>query len=57
MSGKFLTTEEVAETLKVNIMTVYRWIKAGKLTAYKAGKQYRIKKEDLNRFMKKTSKT
>ena len=51
MSEEFLTAEEIAKTLKVNIMTVYRWIKSGKLTAFKAGKQYRIKKEDLDNFI------
>jgi len=39
--------------LKVAYLTVYRWIQSGKLTAYKAGKQYRIKKDDLDRFVTK----
>ena len=50
---QYYTIEEVAKTLKVVYLTVYRWIQSGKLIAYKAGKQYRIKKEDLNRFVKK----
>ena len=37
--------------LKVVYLTVYRWIQSGKLMAYKAGKQYRIKKEDLDKFV------
>ena len=48
---KFYTVDEVAIILKVNPMTVYRWIKAGKLKSYKAGKQYRVKKEDLDKFL------
>ena len=48
---KYYTIEEVAEMLKVVYLTVYRWIQNGKLKAYKAGKQYRINKTDLDRFI------
>jgi len=48
---KYYTIEEVAEMLKVVYLTVYRWIQDGKLKAYKAGKQYRINKTDLDRFI------
>ena len=49
---QYYTIEEVAEMLKVAYLTVYRWIQAGKLNAVKAGKQYRIKKDDLDSFLK-----
>lgn len=52
MRDKFYSIKEIAEVLKVTYLTVYRWIQAGKLKAYKAEKQYRIKKEDLTVFMK-----
>jgi len=48
---QYYTTEEVAKMLKVAYLTVYRWIQDGKLKAYKAGKQYRVKKEDLDSFI------
>ena len=48
---KYYSIEEVAKMLKVAYLTVYRWIQSGKLVAYKAGKQYRIKKDDLDSFM------
>lgn len=48
---QYYTIEEVAEMLKVAYLTVYRWIQAGKLKAVKAGKQYRIKKEDVDKFL------
>lgn len=50
---QYYSIEEVAKTLKVAYLTVYRWIQADKLKAYKAGKQYRIKKSDLNKFLDK----
>lgn len=48
---QYYTIKEVAKLLKVAYLTVYRWIQSGKLTAYKAGKQYRIEKTDLKEFM------
>lgn len=49
---QYYSIQEVAKMIKVAYLTVYRWIQAKKLTAYKAGKQYRIKKTDLDVFMK-----
>lgn len=48
---QYFTIEEVAKMLKVAYLTVYRWIRAGNLEALKAGKQYRIEKKDLNKFL------
>lgn len=48
---KYYTIEEIAKILKVVYLTVYRWIQSGKLVAFKAGKQYRVKKEDLDSFI------
>lgn len=50
---EYYTIEEVAEMLKVVYLTVYRWIQEKKLIAYKAGKQYRIKKQDLDKFIER----
>jgi excisionase family DNA binding protein len=47
----YFTVEEVAERLKVSHMTVYRWIKARKLGAYKIGGEYRITEGDIDRFL------
>jgi len=48
---RFYTTQEIADILRVDYMTVYRWIRAGKLEAYQVQKQYRIKESDFNKFM------
>ena len=55
MSEKeFYTAQEVADELRVNIMTIYRYIKAGKLKAHKIGKEFRIAKSEYQSFLKKT---
>lgn len=48
---KFLTVEEMADILKVVPMTIYRYLKAGKLTAYKFGKEYRVYEKDFKEFL------
>jgi excisionase family DNA binding protein len=49
--NEFYLTEELAEKLRVNIMTIYRYIKAGKLKAHKIGKEFRIDKVEFNKFL------
>lgn len=51
---KFYTAEQLAEALQLNIMTIYRYIKAGKLKAYKFGKEFRIDKAEFEKFIKKS---
>jgi len=51
---EFYTAQELAEKLRVNIMTIYRYIKARKLKAYKIGKEFRIDKTEFQRFLDKT---
>ncbi|MCL4339444.1 helix-turn-helix domain-containing protein [Patescibacteria group bacterium] len=53
---QYYSIEEVAKMLKVVYLTVYRWIQASKLNACKAGKQYRIKKKDLDVFLTNKNK-
>jgi putative molybdopterin biosynthesis protein len=54
-SKDFYTTRELADTLKVNIMTVYRYIKKGRIKAHKIGKDFRIGHSEFERFLKATS--
>lgn len=47
----FLTTEEVLEYLQVNLRTVYRLIKAGKIPAVRVGRQWRFRKTDIDAWL------
>ena len=49
--ARFLTVAEVAETLRVSTMTVYRLIKAGDLRAVRVGKSYRLTEDDVDRYL------
>jgi excisionase family DNA binding protein len=51
----FYKAEDLAEILEVNIMTIYRYIKAGRLKAYKLGREFRIEKKEFNTFLEKVS--
>lgn len=48
MDDAFLTTDEVLEYLQVNLRTVYRLIKAGKIPAVRVGRQWRFRKRDID---------
>lgn len=54
-SKAFYKAEELARLLEINIMTIYRYIKAGRLRAYKIGREFRIDKNEFQSFLKKTS--
>ncbi len=48
---EFYTSQEIADKLKVNIMTVYRHINSGKLKAIKTGKDFRVLKSDFGDYL------
>jgi excisionase family DNA binding protein len=55
VGDRLLTVGEVAATMRVSNMTVYRLIKAGQLAAIRVGKNYRIRESDVNRYLSERS--
>jgi excisionase family DNA binding protein len=51
MPSDMLTPAQVAECLRVGRATVYRLIRDQKLTALRAGRAYRIPRQDLDAFL------
>jgi len=51
MDEAFLTTEEVLAYLQVNLRTVYRLIKAGRIPAVRVGRQWRFRKRDVDAWL------
>jgi excisionase family DNA binding protein len=49
--ARFLTVAEVAATLRVSNMTVYRLIAAGQLPAVRVGKSYRLREDDVDKYL------
>jgi excisionase family DNA binding protein len=49
--SRFLTVIEVAATLRVSTMTVYRLINSGTLAAVRIGKSLRIREDDLASYL------
>lgn len=51
--GEYRTVAEAARQLKVSVSTIWRWINAGSLTAYRVGpRRIRIRREDLAALIK-----
>lgn len=50
-AGPVMTVDQVAAYLQVNRLTVYRYVREGKIPAAKFGKLYRILKADVDRFL------
>lgn len=46
-----MTVNEVAQLMRVSKMTVYRLIKQGELPAVKIGRGYRLREEDVHRYL------
>lgn len=51
--GSFLTVAEVARQLRVSNMTVYRLIKAGDMPAVRIGRGYRLREDDVRRYLER----
>lgn len=46
-----MTVDQVADYLQLNKLTVYKYIRAGRLPASKLGKSYRVRMSDVNWFL------
>ena len=55
LGHRLLTVAEVARTMRVSNMTVYRLIKSGQLAAVRVGKNYRIRESDVDRYLSERS--
>lgn len=48
---KYYTVKEIADLLQLTERGIQQWIRQGKLTAYKMGREYRIEEKDFQAFM------
>src|ERR671926_718256 len=54
MEDRTLSLSEVAGLMGVSERTIRRWIKAGKLRAYKPGRDYKIPESGLRQFIEES---
>jgi excisionase family DNA binding protein len=50
-TARFFTVTEVARQLRVSNMTVYRIVKSGQLPAVRVGRGYRIREDDVRKYL------
>jgi len=50
-NSDLLTPRETARILRISYPTIHRWIKSGKLYAIRVGRQWRIRREDVERIL------
>jgi len=50
-SDKILHTREIAKFFGVSQKTVWEWCQAGKLPAFKIGKEWNVRQSDLQKMM------
>jgi excisionase family DNA binding protein len=53
MEKEILTITQVAEYLQISEVTTYKLVSEGKINAFKIGRHWRVKKDDLNEFIEK----
>lgn len=49
--SRLLTVAEVATVIRVSRMTVYRLIRRGHIKAIRVGRNYRVREDDLERYL------
>lgn len=52
---RYLTVAEVAETMRVSRMTVYRMVHAGELPAVRVGRSFRVPQDALEAYLAASS--
>lgn len=52
---RWMSMEEACEFLQISEQTLFRWMRAGKVTYYKVGKSSRFKSEDLEVLIEKVT--
>jgi excisionase family DNA binding protein len=53
---KWLTLEQIAEYLQMSTSSIYKMAQAKKIPSYKVGRQWRFKKEEIDKWVEKKKK-
>ena len=55
--GQILTTKELAKYLKLTEVTVYKYVKEGKIPARRIGSRWRFDKGQIDEFLRDESES
>lgn len=47
-----MTVKDIAEYLNMHPMTIYKFVREGRIPAFKVGTSWRIKKESMQKWIK-----
>ncbi len=50
---RWLTLEQIAEYLQMSTSSIYKMAQKGKIPAYKVGRQWRFRKEEIDKWIEK----
>lgn len=56
MASPVMTVEELADYLKMKVVTIYKHAQGGKIPGFKVGSKWRFKKETIDAWIKKQEK-
>lgn len=56
MTREIMTVSQVAEFLQLSEMTTYKLVQEGKIPAFKIGRHWRIKRNDLDELIERLKK-
>ncbi len=49
---EYYTPDEISKMLKIDVRTLYRWIREGKIYAIKIGHFWRVPESEIRRLLK-----
>jgi len=53
-SKHVMTVKDIAEYLDVHPMTIYKYVKEGRIPAFKVGTSWRIRRDSIKRWIKES---
>ncbi|PAV27996.1 DNA-binding protein [Virgibacillus profundi] len=56
MNKEIMTVSQVAEYLQLSEMTTYKLVQEGKIPAFKIGRHWRVKRDDLDELIERLKK-
>ena len=53
-SNQVMTVKDIADYLHMHPMTIYKYVKEGKIPAFKIGASWRVRRDSIQKWIKKS---